>query len=339
MGSTVKFTVTRRFYTFSSNRPSSLVKKFPFEEVQGPCIHQVPAVPFAYFMNERWSEILNALCIDVDDLAYSLRVVKGTGLSERYWVEEEGYALLEGLAELKIQATLFVPGYVAARYPALVRAMAEGGHEIACHGFSHQTAEQLGPKGFLEDAAAGKKELEGVIGRAVVIFKAPDWGIKEKTPWAYDQLIAAGFRIDHSAHPSLLKALGRRPDDGTPFLYHGVLSVIPVTTVSFFGKTYPFNGGMYTAYIPMTWQIRFFRQLNRQGIPFNYYCHPYEFHPCGTNRKPWRYGSIRASLYGLHFGKYERYIRTLGRTFRLGPLSRAYERFLKHLASTEGTGH
>jgi len=284
------------------------------------------------------SGVLNALCFDVDDLVYSLRVVKGTGLAERYWVEEEGFALLEGLEELGIRATLFVPGYVAARYPALVRAMEKAGHEIAAHGFSHQTAEQLGPEGFWADAAAGKRELERIIGRKVVLFKAPDWGIGPQTVWAYDQLIAAGFRIDHSARPSLLKALGRRPDDWTPFMYRGALAVIPVTVLPFFGRAYPFHGGMYTAYVPLTWQVRYFLRLNRRGVPFNYFCHPYEFAPRGMNRRPWRYGSVRAFLYGLHFGKYREYIQRLHHLFRFGPLTQAYAGFLRSVTLKDPSG-
>lgn len=279
-------------------------------------------------VHERKPAILNALCIDIDDLAYSLQVVKGTILAQRYWVEKEGYALLEGLEGLGIKTTMFVPGYVARRFPGLVLDMEKAGHEIACHGFSHRTAEQLGPERFLEDTAAGKQELEGVIGREVTLFKAPDWGIGPKTRWAYDQLISAGFRADHSAHPSLLRALGRKAGDWTPFMYKGGLMVIPVTTLSLLGAVFPFHGGMYTAYIPIGLQLRLFLRLNRKGVPFNYYCHPYEFNPCGTNRRPWQYRSLRAGLYGLHFGKYRKYIGRLSRLFRFGPIRDAYRSFL-----------
>ncbi|MEW6186422.1 MAG: DUF3473 domain-containing protein [Thermodesulfobacteriota bacterium] len=274
------------------------------------------------------SKILNALCFDIDDLAYSLNQVKGTHLLTDFPVEQESYALLESLVRMEIRATMFVPGYVARRFPALVRAMDQAGHELASHGSRHWTAGRLQKKGFGEDAGQGKKELEDVLGREIITFKAPDWGIKQGTLWAYDQLISLGFRVDHSAHPPLLKALGRRAEDWRPFGFRENLTVIPVTTIRIGGKVLPINGGMYSAYLPIGFQIRYFRHLNRQGIPFNYYCHPYEYSPQGLNRKPWKYRSLRAALYGLHFGRYQGAISRLASIFKLGPLREAYAQFL-----------
>jgi polysaccharide deacetylase family protein (PEP-CTERM system associated) len=274
------------------------------------------------------SEILNALCFDVDDLAYSLNVVKGTNLPTHYPVEQESYAVLEALDRLNIKATMFIPGYVARRFPSLVRDMDLTGHEMASHGYKHWTAKRLQPNDFREDASAGKKILEDILGKEVTTFKAPDWGIRPETLWAYDQLISIGFRVDHSAHPPLLKFLGRRAEDWTPFCYREALTVIPVTSLRLMGGVFPFNGGMYTGYLPIGFQIRHFRRLNRQGIPFNYYCHPYEFHPCGANRQTWKYRSFRAALYGLHFGKYREYITRLTSIFRFAPLRIAYSRFI-----------
>jgi peptidoglycan/xylan/chitin deacetylase (PgdA/CDA1 family) len=279
-------------------------------------------------MPEPISDTLNALCFDIDDLAYSLNQVKGAHLPTEFPVEQESYALLESLEQMDIRATMFVPGYVARRFPALIRAMDQAGHEMASHGSRHWTAGRLQLKGFKEDAGQGKKELEDVLGREIFTFKAPDWGIKPETLWAYDQLLSLGFRVDHSAHPPLLKALGRRAEDWSPFYFREHLKVIPVTTIRIGGKVFPINGGMYTAYLPISIQIRYFRKLNRQGIPFNYYCHPYEFNPKGWNREPWRYRSLRAGLYGLHFGRYEETITHLSSIFRFGPLGEAYARFI-----------
>ena len=83
------------------------------------------------------SDMINALVFDIDDLAYSLNEVKGTSLPNRYLVEQETYALLESLEELAIKATMFVPGYVAQRFPGLVREIDRSGHEIGSHGFKH----------------------------------------------------------------------------------------------------------------------------------------------------------------------------------------------------------
>ena len=274
---------------------------------------------------------INALTFDIDDLAYSLNEVKGTNLPNRYLVEKETITLLESLESLALKATMFIPGYVARLFPGLVREIDRAGHEIGSHGFKHWVAKRLQKDGFLEDVSAGKKILEDILSKEIDIFRAPDWGITPETLWAYEVLISAGYRVDNSAQPSLLKSLGRSPDDPLPFSYRGGLTIIPVTSYYFWGRIFPFNGGLFCSYVPISLQIKHYRQLNQKGIPINYYCHPYEFCPQGTNRQAWKYGSIRAAFYGIHFGRYRRIISLLAEHFKLAPLKTAYRRFLPNL--------
>ena len=248
--------------------------------------------------------MINALVFDIDDLAYSLNEVKGTGLPLHYLVEQETYALLESLESLGIKATMFIPGYVARRFPDLIREIDRSGHEIGSHGFKHWVAGRLERKGFREDALAGKKILEDLLSKEIDTFRAPDWGIRAETLWAYDELIALGYRVDNSAQPALLKSLGRSPEEMIPFFYQGALTIIPVTSCRFWGRVFPFNGGLFCSYVPVGIQISHYRRLNQKGIPVNYYCHPYEYCPQGINRQTWKYGSIRAAFYGIHFGRY-----------------------------------
>lgn len=275
--------------------------------------------------------MINALTFDIDDLAYSLNVVKGTNLPNRYLVEQETYVLLESLEALALKATMFIPGYVARLFPDLVREIDRSGHDIGSHGFKHWVAGRLQRKGFQDDASAGKKILEDILSKEVDTFRAPDWGISPNTLWAYDELIALGYRVDNSAQPSLLKSLGRAPEDMTPFSYQGALTVIPVTSYQLWGKVFPFNGGLFCSYVPISLQIRHYQKLNQGGIPFNYYCHPYEFCPQGINRQTWKYGSVRAAFYGLHFGRYRDTLTRLARVFKFAPLQTAYQRFLQFL--------
>jgi polysaccharide deacetylase family protein (PEP-CTERM system associated) len=273
-------------------------------------------------------EMLNALCFDIDDLAFSLNAAKGTRLPVQYLVEQETYALLGSLERLNLKATMFIPGYVAERFPELVREIDRAGHEIGAHGFKHERTHRLKRNGFHEDVSAGKKILEDLLSREICLYKAPDWSISPDTLWAYDELISLGFRIDHTAQPSLLRSLGRPPDEMIPFVYKRALTIIPVTSYCLLGKVIPFNGGMFCSYVPVRIQTAHYRRLNLQGIPFNYYCHPYEFLPQGTNRQTWKYRSIRAAFYGLHFGKYGDYITQLARHFQFAPLTIAYHRYL-----------
>ncbi|HEY3278500.1 MAG TPA: polysaccharide deacetylase family protein [Syntrophorhabdaceae bacterium] len=272
--------------------------------------------------------IVNALCFDIDDLAYGLNMRNGTHLPYGGLVEKETYVLLESLVKMDIRATMFVPGYVARRYPGVVREIGRAGHEVASHGYTHMTAERLGRKGFREDASMSKSMLEDLLSAEVSTYKAPEWSITPCTPWAYDELISVGYRVDHTAQPALLKSLGRLPDDMEPFTYKDSLTVIPVTSCRLFGRDFPLNGGLFCAYVPISAQIRHYRRLNRKGVPFNYYCHPFEIHPQGANKHPWKYGSVWAAFYGIYFGIYRHHLSHLAEQFRFAPLKTAYRAYL-----------
>jgi polysaccharide deacetylase family protein (PEP-CTERM system associated) len=279
--------------------------------------------------------MLNALCFDIDDLAYGLHMKCGSALPSEYLVEKETRGLLELLDSLQVKATMFVPGYVAEWFPVLVRDMAEAGHEIGSHGHRHIDATSLQRKEFREEIRACKNIIENIISKEVSVYKDPCWGITPQTLWAYDELIEAGYRMDNTAQPSLLKALGRPSDEMMPFTYKDALTVVPVTSVTLYGKTMPFNGGLFCAYIPATVQVRCYKKLNARGIPFNYYCHPFEVTPRDANRHFWERGSLRASFYGLYFGKYRQYISLLATQFKLGPLKDVYTDCVKPQAESK----
>jgi len=264
--------------------------------------------------------MLNALCFDIDDLAYGLHMKCGSACPTRYLVEKETYSLLEFLDTLQIKATMFVPGYVAERFPALAKDMSEAGHEIGSHGHKHVDAARIKREEFRQEIRTGKIILEDIISLEVNVYKDPCWGITPRTPWAYDELIEAGYRVDNTAQPSLLESLGKSPQEMLPFLYKDALTVVPVTSITVFGKTMPFNGGLFCAYVPLSMQIKYYKALNSKGIPFNYFCHPFEVSPQETNRHIWSRGSIRAGFYGLYFGKYRDNISGLAGHFELGPL-------------------
>ena len=268
--------------------------------------------------------MLNALTFDIDDLAYGLHMKSGSRRPSGYVVEKETYSLLEFLEGLKVKATMFIPGYVAEMFPGLVRGIATAGHEIGGHGYRHIEAFHLGREGFKEDVRSGRKALEDIISAQVTVYKDPCWGITPKTPWAYDELIEAGYKMDNTAGPSLLASLGRSPHELKPFVYKGALTVVPVTSFKFFGTSVPFNGGLFSAYIPLPLQRAYYKQLNKKGAPFNYYCHPYEVSPADVNRRIWKRHSMRAKFYGLYFGLYRYYIRRLATQFKLGTLQEAY---------------
>jgi polysaccharide deacetylase family protein (PEP-CTERM system associated) len=274
------------------------------------------------------SDRINALCFDIDDLIYGLNLRNSTDLPYRYLVEEETYSLLEFLAGAGVVSTMFIPGYVAELFPTLVKEVFRQGHEVGSHGYTHMVTERLGKAGFREDISRSKKVLEDILSVEISVYKAPEWSITARTPWAYDELIGAGYRLDNTAQPSLLKSLGRGPGEMTPFKYRDSLTVVPVTSCRLFRRDVPFNGGLFCAYVPVRVQMAYYEGLNRRGISFNYYCHPFEICPYGANKHPWKYGSIHTAFYGMYFGWYKRYVERLTKHFRLAPLSVAYEQYL-----------
>ena len=268
--------------------------------------------------------LTNALCVDVDDLSSAL-IEQGLSLSRcEYLVDAETCSLLEHLETLKVKATFFVPGATLCQSPGLVRSLAESGHQVASHGTQHRRVEGFSPEEFREDVSRSRKALEDLIGCAVDTYKAPMWSITAGCVWAYDVLIDAGFRVDHSAMPSLKESLGHAAHRLEPFRYERELFVIPPTTLRIGGRALPFCGGFYCAYVPIGIQSRILQRINDRGMPFNYYFHPFEHSPHGSNRRLLKYRRLYPTLYGVHCGIYRRHLEHLVKGFRFAPLRDAY---------------
>jgi len=99
------------------------------------------------------------------------------------------------------RATFFVLGWVAERYPDLVREIHTRGHEVACHGYNHQLVFNQTRREFTEDIRRSKQILEDLIGAEVIGYRAPTYSITEKTIWALEVLFELGFLYDSSIFP------------------------------------------------------------------------------------------------------------------------------------------
>ena len=266
----------------------------------------------------------NALCIDVDDLCLTYAEYGCTTRQIYCGVEEETEAVLMHLSELGIKATFFIPGLTVKYAPKLITSIIQQGHELASHGWQHVRLETLGPKRFKEDVYRSKTILEDMSGRGVHIYKAPSWSITPSTLWAYDILSDTGIKIDHSAMPSVKRALGYSPGMAKPFIHSSGITIIPPTSFSLLGGTIPFPGGCYTAYIPMSILNKIFRKINLSGTIFNLYFHPYEHTPSKENQKLIKAGSLRVTLTTHHSGCYRNILNNLCQNFIFDTLSSAY---------------
>ena len=148
---------------------------------------------------------VNAFTVDVEDYfhvaALSSAISRASWGSRELRVERNTERLMEILAERGVHATFFVLGWLAERAPALVRRITEAGHEVACHGYSHQLVYKQTPGEFREETVRAKHFLEDTIGHAVLGYRAASFSVTRQSLWALDVLIDLGFRYDSSIFP------------------------------------------------------------------------------------------------------------------------------------------
>ncbi|MFY7863778.1 XrtA system polysaccharide deacetylase [Roseateles sp.] len=192
-------------------------------------------------------------------------------------VERNVERILALLAEHRTQATFFTLGWVAERYPQLVKRIVAEGHELASHGFGHERVSDLTPKTFADDIVRTKALLEDLGGQEVLGYRAPSFSIGQTNLWAFDTLLEAGYRYSSSVYPIQHDHYGM--PDSPRFAYpvrEGLLE-IPVTTVRMFNKNLPSSGGGYFRLLPYAlsrWLIRKVNTVDQQSAVF--YFHPWE---------------------------------------------------------------
>ncbi|WP_313954058.1 XrtA system polysaccharide deacetylase [Accumulibacter sp.] len=225
--------------------------------------------------------ITNALTIDVEDYfqvsALAPYIPRDQWDSRECRVERNVERILSMLDEQQTAATFFTLGWIAERYPHLVRRIVDGGHELASHGYGHQRASDLSEAEFAADVGSAKKLLEDISGQEVSGYRAPSFSIGEGNLWAFDCLERAGYRYSSSVYPIRHDHYGM-PD--APRFAHRVragLLELPVTTVRFFDRNWPASGGGYFRLLPYPlsrWLMRKVNELDRQ--PAIFYFHPWE---------------------------------------------------------------
>jgi polysaccharide deacetylase family protein (PEP-CTERM system associated) len=228
--------------------------------------------------------ITNALTIDVEDYfqvsAFAPYIPRDQWDSRECRVEHNVTRILDLLAEHQTRATFFTLGWIAERYPALVRRIVDGGHELASHGYGHQRASDLSPAEFGADVVHAKKLLEDIAGKPVQGYRAPSFSIGSSNLWAFDSLARAGYRYSSSIYPIRHDHYGM--PDSPRFAYRvasGVLEV-PVTTARLLNRNVPSSGGGYFRLLPYPvsrWLLRKVNQEDREAAVF--YFHPWEIDP------------------------------------------------------------
>lgn len=224
--------------------------------------------------------------IDVEDWFHILEVTGTPDLaswdSQPSRIEANFRVLLELLAAWNVNATCFVLGWVAKRFPLLLREAAERGHEIASHGFGHQIVQGISPMQFREDIRRAKAAIEDATGRSVLGYRAPGFSITRATPWAFDEIIEAGYTYDSSVFPSHHGHGGIPGAPRHPYIIHsaaGHLIEFPVSIADTpFGPQCCFGGG-YLRLIPMWLVMAMAKRVRNDGRGVVWYIHPREIDP------------------------------------------------------------
>ena len=233
------------------------------------------------------SGIVNAMSVDVEDYfqvsAFDTIVSRASWDTRESRVVQNTDRLLDLFARHGVRATFFVLGWVAERFPALVRDIAARGHEIASHGYHHQLLYTLTPEQFREDVRSAKAALESASGGAVVGYRAPSFSIINSSLWALDVLMEEGYIYDASIFPVHHDRYGI--PDAKRHVHRlerpaGPIIEVPASTVRVGGVNLPIAGGGYFRLLPYAWTRWGIGRVNRvEGQPVVFYVHPWEIDP------------------------------------------------------------
>jgi polysaccharide deacetylase family protein (PEP-CTERM system associated) len=226
----------------------------------------------------------NILSIDVED--YYMVSAFADVVQFEDWckyesrVEKNVDTILNLLSEHGVKATFFTLGWVAERFPLMVRNIYAEGHEIACHGYNHRLIYDLTPEQFREDLVTAKKILEDITGASVIGYRAASYSIIEKTLWALDILSEEGFRYDSSIFPIHHDRYGIPEAERFPHVIrrkNGFITEFPPSTYRIFGQNIPVCGGGYLRLFPIGIIKSAIEKINsKEHQPAIIYVHPWE---------------------------------------------------------------
>jgi polysaccharide deacetylase family protein (PEP-CTERM system associated) len=228
----------------------------------------------------------NAMSIDVEDYfqvsAFAPHIRREDWDSLPCRVERNVDLILGLLDEAGAKATFFTLGWIAERYPQVVRRLVENGHELASHGYGHQRASELTPVQFRDDIVRAKRVLEDIGGVAVRGYRAPSFSINRANWWAVGELENAGYVYSSSIYPVKHDHYGMPDAPRFPHRPNGEAGILelPPTTVPLMGRNLPAAGGGWFRLLPYSasrWMLR--RVNDGDRAPCMFYFHPWEVDP------------------------------------------------------------
>ncbi len=239
-------------------------------------------------MDRHASDIKNAMTIDVEDyfhvaaFADKIRADKWNKMPCR--VVQNTQKILDLFDLYNVKATFFVLGWVAEHYPDIVQMIHKDGHEIACHGYSHQLIYKQKQQTFLYETKRAKDLLEDIINSEVTGYRAASYSITKQSLWALDILADLGFKYDSSIVPVYHDLYGIPDSSRAPHLIETPegknIVEFPPTTLALPGMNLLIAGGGYFRLYPYWFSKAALRWVNSHDkLPCNFYLHPWEVDP------------------------------------------------------------
>ena len=227
-------------------------------------------------------KIKNIMSVDLEDYYCDLPFDRWKNFENRVIKNTE--KILELFERYNVNATFFVLGYVAEKFPDLIKKIDESGHEIASHGYAHLDCRKISQKKFVEDFEKAQKILTEITGKKIEGFRAPFFSINEKNLWIY-KILNEKISYDSSIFPvkTQLYGIPKAPrfiykpnlENITKIDKNGKFMEIPMATYKILPfLNLPIAGGFYLRFFPY-WILKSgIQKMNKQNKPAMIYIHP-----------------------------------------------------------------
>jgi polysaccharide deacetylase family protein (PEP-CTERM system associated) len=273
--------------------------------------------------------IRNAMTCDVEDYfqvsAFAPYIDRASWPDRECRVEANMDRILALFERNNVRATFFTLGWIAERYPQVVRRIVAGGHELASHGYGHQRASDQTRAEFANDIRSAKALLEDIGGQAVLGYRAPSFSIGRANLWALDELLAAGYRYSSSIYPIAHDHYGMPEAPRFAFYPNGPdgLLEVPITTVQMLGRNLPAGGGGYFRLLPYALSRWMMAKVNREDRqPSLFYFHPWEIDT--EQPRPQGLGAKARFRHYINIDRMEARIEALARDFAWDRMDRIF---------------
>ena len=269
----------------------------------------------------------NAMTVDVEDYfqvsAFENHISRNKWDSMPVRVDKNTNRILDLFAEHDTKATFFTLGWVAERYPELVKRICDEGHELASHGMSHLRVTSQTRDAFRQDIDGAKKLLEDLSGLQVKGYRAPSYSIGKANLWAHEELEEAGYVYSSSIYPVHHDLYGFPQAPRHMFRCREKLLEIPITTLPVGKHNLPIGGGGYFRLYPYKFSQWAIRSVNEnEKRPAIFYFHPWEIDPGQPRQKG---AGLKSTFrHYLNLSKTEQRITRLLKDFNWGRMDHVY---------------